>query len=68
MNYVLRPGKKMIYYFSGHPPTPPLPPTVLLLLHWLTIVILKRKLEMKAIELLNIPSIVIALLCINKSY
>lgn len=26
MNYVLRPGKKMIYYFSGHPPTPPLPP------------------------------------------
>lgn len=64
MNYVLRRGKKMIYYFSGHPP----PPTVLLLLHWLTIVILKRKLEMKAIELLNIPSIVIALLCINKSY
>lgn len=64
MNYVLRRGKKMIYYFSGHTP----PPTVLLLLHWLTIVILKRKLEMKAIELLNIPSIVIALLCINKSY
>lgn len=67
MNYVLRRGKKMIYYFSGHTP-PPSPPTVLLLLHWLTIVILKRKLEMKAIELLNIPSIVIALLCINKSY
>lgn len=65
MNYVLSRGEKMIYYFSGH--TPP-PQTVLLLLHWLTIVILKRKLEIKAIELLNIPSIVIALLCINKSY
>lgn len=46
MNYVLRRGEKIIYYFSGHTP-----PTVLLLLHWLTIVILKRKLEMKAIEL-----------------
>lgn len=65
MNYVLRPGKKMIYYFSGHPHPPP---NCVIATAFLTIVILKRKLEMKAIELLNIPSIVIALLCINKSY